>query len=109
MSNLAERIQKLMDARDKLQDKKRSLEVEINYKKKLLEESKASLSEKGVDYNTVDELKAEIKEKQERLEDIVSNMEKSLQSAQSIEKPVDKEVKNPSLTIDNSTFDELNI
>lgn len=92
MSELATRIQGLMKERERIQDEKRNLDVEIDFKQKRLVEAKESLSEKGVDYETLEDLKQEITDKKERLEAVVTNMEKALNSADTIENPVDKPV-----------------
>lgn len=105
MSDLAARIQGLMKERERIQDEKRNLEVEIDFKRKRLVEAKESLSEKGVDYETLEDLTQEIADKKERLEAVVSNMENSLNSADTIENPVDK----PVVKVPNDMFSTLEI
>lgn len=96
MADLATRIQDLMKQREEMQDKKRSLEVEIRFKEERLAESKAALSEKGVDYETLEDLKTEIEDKKERLEDVVSNMERTLSTkGDKILNPTSQQLSNP--------------
>lgn len=105
MSELASRIQSLMKERERMQDEKRSLEIEINFNKERLVEAKESLSLKGVDYDTAEDLAQEIADKKERLEEVVTNMERALNSANTIDNPVDK----PVVEIPKDMFAELDI
>lgn len=105
MSELATRIQNLMKERERMQDEKRSLELEINFKNERLVEAKESLSEKGVDYDTPEDLAQEISDKKERLEEVVTNMERALNSADTIDNPVDK----PVVVVPDDMFAELDI
>lgn len=105
MADLTTRIQNLMKERERIQDEKRSLDVEISFKEERLSEGKESLSEKGVDYETLDDLKQEIVDKKERLDEVVSHMEKALNSANTIDNPVDK----PIVSVPDDMFASLDI
>lgn len=110
MADLATRIQELMNQREEMQDKKRSLEVEIKFKEDRLKESKEKLSAKGVDYETLEDLKVEIEDKKERLESVVSNMEKTLGTkGERILNPDNKALSNPVPEPMENIFSGLNI
>lgn len=108
MSALVQRITLLKEKHAEIQDKKRSLEVEIRLKEENLARAKQSLSEKGIDYETLDELREEIEAKKVRLEDVVSHMESVLNQKQEPEKVLHEEVtETTTIDIDSVVSDNL--
>lgn len=75
MSDFIQRLQKLEEARKQHIAEKNRLEASISVQEEMLNEFKKELEEKGIVYESLEELQEEIVEREQVLEEKVSNIE----------------------------------
>lgn len=75
MSDFIQRLQKLEEARKQHIAEKNRLEASISVQEEMLNEFKKELEEKGIVYESLEELQEEIAEREQVLEEKVSNIE----------------------------------
>lgn len=75
MSDFIQRLQKLEEARKQHIAEKNRLEASISVQEEMLNEFKKELEEKGIVYESLEELQEEITEREQVLEEKVSNIE----------------------------------
>ena len=75
MTDFIQRLQKLEETRKQYIAEKNRLEASISIQEELLNEFKKDLEAKGIVYDSLDELQADILEREKVLEEKVSNIE----------------------------------
>ncbi len=75
MTDFIQRLQKLEETRKQYIAEKNRLEASISIQEEMLNEFKKDLESKGIEYDSLDELQADILEREQVLEEKVSNIE----------------------------------
>lgn len=75
MSDFIQRLQKLDETRKGYVDEKNRLEATIAIQEESLKEIRNELQQKGISYDTIEELEADIKEREEYLDSKIKTLE----------------------------------